>query len=123
MRNAASVLGMIGGLIALMVGFTAYGYTEVLYRWGEIPNWAELPQNADRVRGISVLAPLLALVGGATAQNRALLGGSFLLVSAATLYWAFGFGVFTIFPITMCALGGVLAILSPYPDAPKSHGR
>lgn len=123
MRNAASVLGLIGGLIALVVGFAAYGYTELLYRWGEIPNWAELPENADRVRGTSVIAPLLALVGGAIAQNRALAGGGLLLVAAGALYWAFGLGVFTIFPIAMCGLGGVLAILSPYPDAPKSHGR
>ena len=33
-----------------------------------------------------------------------------MLIAAAGIYHAFGFGVFTMFPIVFCGLGGVLAI-------------
>ena len=122
MRNAASALGILGGLFALLIGVSTFGYTEVLYRFGEVPDWAELPDNAAQLRAVSVLAPILAIAGGATARDRALWAGLMLLAAAGSLYWAFGFGAFTIFPITMCGLGGLLTILSPQPDAPKSHG-
>ncbi|MEM9523489.1 MAG: hypothetical protein AAF982_05765, partial [Pseudomonadota bacterium] len=73
------------------------------------------------VRTISILAPLLALTGGAMAKVRALWGGFLLLASAAGMYHAFGFNVFTMFPVTMCALGGVLALAAGKPDEPRAH--
>lgn len=113
MRNAASALGILGGLIAILIGVAAYGYTEVIYRWGEVPDWAELPANVDRVRAMSLIAPILGVVGGAVAQDRPIWGGLLLLAASSGLYWAFGLGLFTLFPIILCGLGGVLALLSP----------
>lgn len=121
MRSAAMVLGTIGGLLMLVVGFVAFGYTEVIYRWGEVPNWMELPENVDALRGASLLAPVLAIAGAAMARHRALLGGVLLLISAGGLYWAFGFGLFTMFPIAMCGLAGVLAVTAGRPDQPVRH--
>ncbi len=121
MRNAAAALGLIGGLLALLMGIVSFGYTEALYRWGEWPNLAELPENVDAVRATSVMAPLLAIAGAAMAKYRALWGGIAMAIAAGGLYWAFGIGFFSIFPISMCALAAVLALAAGHPDEAKSH--
>lgn len=121
MRNAAAALGMIGGILALIMGIVSFGYTEALYRWGEWPDLAELPENVDAVRAMSVIAPLLAIAGAAMARYRALWGGLALGAAAVGLYWAFGIGFFSIFPVTMCGLAAVLAIAAGRPDEPKRH--
>lgn len=121
MRNAAAALGLIGGLLALMMGMVSFGYTEALYRWGEWPDLAELPENVDAVRAMSVISPLLAIAGAGMAKYRALWGGIALAISAGGLYWAFGIGFFSIFPISMIALAAILALAAGRPDEPKSH--
>ncbi len=121
MRNAAAALGLIGGLLALLLGMVSFGYTEALYRWGEFPDLAELPDNVDAVRAMSVMAPLLAIAGAAMAKYRALLGSLALGASAIGLYWAFGIGFFSIFPISMCGLAAILALAAGRPDEPKRH--
>lgn len=121
MRNAALVLGIIGGLIGMVVGFFSYGYTEAIERYGEVEGLFEQVSNVDLIRGASFFAPLLALAGGAMAKARALWGGVLLLLSAGGMYYAFHFNVFTMFPIGFCALAGVLAIAAGKPDEPKAH--
>jgi len=121
MRNAALVLGIIGGIVGMLVGFFSYGYTEAVERFGEIEGLAEQVDNAGLIRTASFLSPLLAIAGGAMAKVRALWGGLLLLASAAGMYYAFGFNVFTMFPIGFCGLAGLLAIAAGKPDEPKSH--
>ena len=116
MRNAALMLGIIGGIIGMIVGFFSYGYTEFIEWFGEVPDLAEQVDNVGRTRAISLVSPLLAIAGGAMARSRALLGGGLLIVSAIGMYWGFGFSVFTMFPIAMCGLGGVLALSVTRPD-------
>ena len=121
MRNAAAALGFLGGLLALLMGMVSFGYTEALYRLGEWPDLAELPDNVDQVRAMSVIAPLLAIAGAGMARSRALWGGLALGAAAAGLYWAFGIGAFSIFPVTMCALASILALAARRPDRPRAH--
>ena len=121
MRNAALFLGVIGGLMALVVGFFSYGYTEFINEYGEIEGLAEQVDREGLVRAVSFLAPILAIAGGAMAKIRALWGGVLMLVSAGAMYYAFGFTVFTMFPIGFTALGGLLAIAAGKPDEPKAH--
>ncbi len=121
MRNAAAVLGIIGGCLAIVVGFFSYGYTEAVNRFGEVEGLLHQVADPALIRTASFLAPLLAIAGGAMARARALPGGLLLLVSAGLIYYAFGFNVFTMFPIGMAGLGGVLALAAGKPDEPKSH--
>lgn len=121
MRNAALVLGILGGCIALLVGFFSYGYTEIIENYGEWSDVAEQVDHVNRVRTIALLAPILALAGGAMARARGLIGGVMMLASAFALYWGFGFNVFTMFPIAMIGLGGVLAIAARQPDKDLAH--
>lgn len=121
MRNAALVLGIIAGLLGMIVGFFGYGYTEAIAHFGEIDGIAEQVENADLVRLMAVLSPMMAIAGGAMARARALWGGVLLLGSAAGMYAGFGFNVFTLFPICFAGLAGVLAVAAGKPDEPKAH--
>ncbi|MEM7319929.1 MAG: hypothetical protein AAF408_13005 [Pseudomonadota bacterium] len=121
MRNAALILGIIGGLIGMMVGFFSFGYVEVIDRFGEVDGLAEQVENARMIQVMSVVAPLLAIAGGAMARTRALWGGILLLLSGAGMYYAFGFNVFTMFPVAFATVAGILAIAATQPDRPKSH--
>lgn len=121
MRNAALVLGVIGGLIAMVVGFFSFGYTEVVRNHAEVGEIFGQLQNERLIRISSFLAPLLAIAGGAMAKIRALWGGIMMLLGGALMYHAFGFGAFTMFPIGFCLVGGVLALAAGKPDEPRAH--
>lgn len=117
MRNAALVLGIIGGAVGMIVGFFSYGYTQ-LAEWAgqEAPGVLDQVDNVGLIRFMALFAPLLAIAGGAMARSRAMIGGALLLLSAAGMYYAFHFNAFTMFPIAMCALGGILAVAATKPD-------
>ncbi|WP_460274686.1 hypothetical protein [Celeribacter sp. ULVN23_4] len=121
MRNAALVLGILGGVLAMFVGFFSYGYTEAIENWGEVEGMFEQVSNVDLIRMTSFFAPILAIAGGAMARVRALWGGILMLVAAALMYNGFGFNVFTMFPLGFCVLGGLLALAAGKPDEPKEH--
>jgi hypothetical protein len=116
MRNAALMLGIIGGLWGMLVGFFSFGYTELLARFTELAELTGGVENPALIRAVSLVAPVLAIAGGAMARSHNIAAGVLMLVAAAGMYQAFGFGVFTMFPIAMCALGGVLALLARRPD-------
>lgn len=116
MRNAALVLGIIGGVVGMMVGFFSFGYLTLLEWMGGPDEVFREVQNPDLIRVTSFLAPVAAIAGGAMARSQAVWGGALLLVSAAGMYYAFGFNVFTMFPVGMCGLGGLLALAARQPD-------
>lgn len=116
MRNAALTLGVIAGLIGLVIGFFSSAYIVAIDRFGELPDLAEQVENAGLIRAVSLIAPILAIAGGAMARSQNIAAGVLLLVSALGMYWGFGFGVFTMFPIAMSALGGILALAARQPD-------
>ncbi|PTE19803.1 hypothetical protein FAZ78_03760 [Cereibacter changlensis] len=117
MRNAALVLGIIGGLWAMLVGFFGFGYTEFIEANGPIGDLAQQVDNVQLVRAAAFLAPVLAIAGGAMARSVNMLGGALMLAAAGLLWLGFGFNVFTMFPIAMCALGGMLSLAARQPDA------
>ena len=116
MRNAALVLGLIGGLWGMLVGFASFGWTELLARWEELGEVFGPVSNPVLIRTVSLLAPVMAIAGAAMARSSNMAGGVLMLLAAGGMFHAFGFGVFTMFPIVMCALGGVLALLARRPD-------
>lgn len=117
MRNAALTLGLIGGVLAMIVGFFGFGYTDFIDKHGEVGDLAKQVQHPMVIRAASFLAPLLAIAGGAMARSQNLPAGVLMLASCVGIWVAFGFNVFTMFPIAMCGLGGVLALLARQPDA------
>ena len=121
MRNAALVLGIIAGIVGMIVGFFGWGYTAAIETWGELEGVAEQVENIELVRSTSLMAPLLAIAGGAMARSRALWAGILLLISAGWMYVGFGFNVFTMFPIAFAGLAGIMAVSAGKPDEEKAH--
>ncbi|MCV6593009.1 MAG: hypothetical protein OIF48_08670 [Silicimonas sp.] len=121
MRNAATALGMIGGILALIMGVISFGYTELTAQ-NQVRDLDLLPQpdNPGWLRAMSVIAPLLAIAGAGMARYRALWAGLLLLLAALAIYTTFA-NFFAIFPAAMCGLAGVLAIAAGRPDEEKSH--
>ena len=117
MRVAALALGLIGGLFAMLIGLFSYGYTELASQHAALAETFGAVENPDLIRAASFFAPLLAIAGGAMAPARALWGGILLLIAGGLIYYAFGFGVFTMFPIAFSGLGGILALAARQPDA------
>ena len=116
MRNAALTLGLIGGILAMFVGFFGYGYTVFVEKNGEIGDLAKQVQHPMVIQIASFLAPLLAIAGAAMARSQNLAAGVLMIAASLGIYVAFGFGVFTMFPIAMCGLGGALALAARQPD-------
>lgn len=121
MRNAALVLGLIGGMIAMVVGFFVYGYVAFIDWFGEVPDLARQVADPQLKQATAVVAPILGIAGGAMARARALWGGVLMLAAAAGIYHGLGFGVFTIFPIACLGLGGILALAAGTPDEETAH--
>lgn len=121
MRNSATALGMIGGILALIMGIFAFGYTE-LTAVDEVRDVdiLPLPENPALLRAMSVIAPLLAIAGAGMARYRALWGGLLLLVAALAIYTTFT-NFFAVFPAAMCGLAGIFAIAAGRPDKETSH--
>lgn len=121
MRNAATALGMIGGILALIMGVITFTYAEITAR-EEVRDFGILPmlENPELLRAMSVIAPLLAIAGAGMARYRALWGGILLIVAAAAIYTTFN-NFFAIFPASMCGLAGLLAIAAGRPDEEKAH--
>lgn len=117
MRNAALTLGVIAGVIGLIVGFVGYGYVAFINWFGEVPDLAEQVDNPGLIQAASLISPILAIAGGAMARSQNVAAGVLMLISATGMVWAFNFNVFTMFPIAMCGLGGLLALLARQPDA------
>jgi hypothetical protein len=121
MRNAALVLGLIGGILAMIVGFFVYGYIEFVDWFGEVPDVARQVDEPELFRTTAILSPVMAIAGAAMARARALWGGILMLLAAAGFWHAFGFGVFTMFPIVFIAVAGLLAVAAGKPDEEKAH--
>ena len=133
MRIAALVLGITGGVVGMLVGFFGYAFAEV-WSWlfgaieqvesetGFRADLDEPPADPTVTRLISVSSPILALAGGGMATTQAGAGGALMLFSAAGMLHAFGFGAFTMFPIGMCAAGGVLALIAAMASRPGGIG-
>lgn len=121
MRNAATALGMIGGILALIMGIISFGYTELTAQ-EQVRNldFLPLPENPELLRAVSVIAPLLAIAGAGMARYRALWGGVLLLIAAVAIYTVF-VNFFAIFPAAMCGLAAILAMAAGRPDKETSH--
>lgn len=113
MKNAAVILGIIGGILGMLTGFFAYGYVEFV-GWFDTQVEQDLfrePAHAQRLKIVGIASPVLAIAGGAMANPRPAIGAALLVLSVAGMVWAFGFGVFTMFPIVMTGLAALFALL------------
>jgi len=132
MRNAAMVLGLIGGIVGMIVGFFGYGFAEI---WSWLADQMQSvesqtglavgegvgdPEEPWITRALALVSPILGITGGAMATGSRGPAAVLMAASSAGMFWGFGFGVFTMFPIAMCGVGAVLAAFAG-PDG-DGHG-
>ncbi len=127
MRNAAMILGIIGGIVGMIVGFFYYGFA-VLGEMFDTVTEAAREVGAEQIiedplttKLIGLAAPILAIAGGAMAPSRPAVATILLAASAGGMYYGFDFNVFTMFPIGMCGLAAVLAILGALLPPVEAH--
>ena len=121
MRNAALILGVIGASIGLVIGFFSFGYTELVGRYAELGELLGNFADPALIRAVSFAAPILGLAGAGMAKTRALWAAVLMGLSAGGMYFAFGFNVFTMFPIGMLGLAAIMAAAAGKPDEAQSH--
>ena len=116
MRNAALILGAIGGVVGMVVGFFAYGFAALAEMWDAFFRAAHdlgagrLVEDPLTAKLVGLGAPIAAIAGGAMAPSRPAVASLLLVVSALGMYWGFDFNVFTMFPIATSAVAGLLAL-------------
>ncbi|MEM1344056.1 MAG: hypothetical protein AAGI34_05660 [Pseudomonadota bacterium] len=132
MRNAAMILGLIGGIAAMVVGFFGYGFAEI-WEWiagqerrlqaqtgHQIATQAGPPEEPWLTKLLALFGPVAAVTGAALAPETPRRAALLLAASVGAMVYGFGFGVFTMFPITLCAIAAVLAGLARRQDEEKS---
>ena len=127
MRNAAMILGIIGGIVGMIVGFFGYGFAVLIEMFEEAGEAArtvgaeDLANDPLTAKLVGLGAPILAIAGGAMSPSRPAIGAILMTVSAVGMYYGFGFTVFTMFPIGMCGLAGVFAVLGALLPPVEAH--
>ena len=127
MRNAAMILAIIGGLVGMVVGFFGYGFAALGEMFDEFTEAArdvgvqKVVEDPLITKAIGLMAPILAIAGGAMAPSRPAVAAILILIASTGMYYGFGFNVFTMFPIGMCGLAAVLAILGAMLPPKQAH--
>lgn len=104
MRVGSMILGIVGGLVALLYG--VFGYAV-----GGVFDVGEAEAGAA-ARTLSVALPVIALVGAGVVMSRPLLGAILMAVAALAIVINFGVGVLSLIPLVLLGIGAVLGFLS-----------
>jgi hypothetical protein len=96
MLIGALILGILGGVFALLIGL--FGYTI-----GGIAG-------SSGLQVISMAVPIASIVGGGMAKAKPIIAGGLMILSAVGMFFIFGFNFFTAIPLILSAVGGALAL-------------
>ena len=103
------VLGIIGGILGLIVGFFGYGYAEVGTVLADATGGNA---NYDVFRYVGIAAPIACLVGATLSTKQPTSAGLLMGGSAIAMAVVFGVGTFTIFPIALASVGAVMTMVA-----------
>jgi len=113
MKTGALVLGIIGGLIALLYGLIGYGIGSLAQAGGS---------NAGiLLKFLSVGLPILALVGAGMVKAKPIIGAVLMAISAIGFVLVLGFNFFSLIPVVLLGLAAFLGFLGSQEDAKKSQ--
>jgi len=108
MKTGALVLGIIGGLVALLYGFVGYGLGSMAGAGGA--------EEAGLVKLISIALPIAALVGAGMVKPKPLIGSGLMAAAAIVFVLLLGFNFFTLIPVVLLGLGALLGFLGYQED-------
>jgi hypothetical protein len=105
------ILGIIGGVIALCVGAIGYSITSTV---GSLSASAGHQSNAATMQFYSIMSivlPIVGIVGSGIVARSHLVGAALMGVSAVGILLVFGFGMFSIVPAILLAVGAGLVLM------------
>ena len=112
MKVGALILGIIGGLVALIYGFVGYG----------LGSLADLRESGAGVGAmiVSMGLPIAALVGAGMVMAKPAVGSALMGIAALGFVMIIGFNFFSLIPVILMGLGAFLGFLGSQDDAKKS---
>ena len=108
MAKTGMVLGVIGGIIALLVGAVGYGLAGV---GGSLTEFVGDEQSTALMafyQFASLGLPVAALVGSGLVARSPALGAGIMAVSAVGIVIVFGFGFLSLVPVVLLGIGAAM---------------
>ena len=103
MKVGAIVLGIIGGLIALIYGGVGFGL-------GSLADAADAGSGLiTKIQSIGI--PITALVGAGIVMAQPVIGAALMAVSAVAILVLLGFNTVSLIPVILLGLGALLGFL------------
>ena len=112
MKVGSLVLGIIGGLIALIFGLFGYGI-------GSLADVGEAGAGAT-LKILSLGLPIAALIGAGIVITKPIIGAALMGLAAVGLVLILGFNFFSLLPVVLLGLGALLGFLGSQQDVKKS---
>ena len=103
MKVGALVVGIIGGLVALLYGL--FGYV-----FGSLADAGEAGAGT-LLKILSVGVPIAALIGAGMVMAKPIIGAVLMGIAAVVLLLILGFNFFSLIPVVLLAVGAVLGFL------------
>lgn len=112
MKVGALILGIIGGLVALLYGLIGYGLGSV----------ADVGQTGagSGLKILSLGLPIAALVGAGMVMAKPVIGAVLMGIASVVLVLVLGFNFFSLIPVVLLGLGALLGFLGSQEGAKKS---
>ena len=111
MKTTGMVLGIIGGVIALLVGAFGYGLSSMGASVSAAVGYQEGSSIMALYQFASLGLPIAALVGSGVAGRAPVVGGAIMGLSAVGMVFVFGFGFFSLVPVVLLGVGALLVFL------------
>ncbi len=104
MKTGALIIGILGGLIALAIGFIGYGL-------GSMAN-AGQAGSGSTLKMLSIGVPIFALVGAGMVMARPIIGATLMAGSAIIFVIVVGFNFISLVPVVLLGIGAFLGFFS-----------
>lgn len=106
------VLGIMGGVIALLIGSLGYGLTSTV---SYLATSTDNPSGAEEMEFYSIAAialPIVALVGAGLALRNPLISAVLMAASALGMLAVFGIGMISLVPTILLGVASLLIFLN-----------
>lgn len=105
------ILGIIGGVIALLIGAVGYSAASTAGSWSSAVGYSEGASSMQFYSIMSIVLPIVGIVGGGIVGKNAMAGAVLMALSAAGILWVFGVGVLSLIPAALLGIGAVLVFM------------
>lgn len=109
--KVGGVLGIIGGLIALLVGAIGHSATGMLGSLAAGVGYSEGEASMQYYGVMSLALPIVGLVGAGLSFQQGKLGAALMAISAAGILFVFGAGALSLICAVLLGVGAALAFL------------